>query len=404
MNRKVSQVEHHLREQYEQDLEKTKEEVLQSNSTLKEKYEKQIADVLIQLEALHERNQQHELKEARLKQSFETEKKKVRELMKELDERKKLIAEFEIHEQGLHNDHINKTNECEELSMKLNSVTTEKKCLDQQLDASLVELKSLPVNTQQVENIDICDEGVKENDKLTVRVHDVIFEEQSLQHLQQFSESLSALKTLQEKSEDVENVNVALERINEYEELKMQMHNLIIDKESLERQFPEIKTLQVRIKEGKNKTDQLKSTSDQKNSETARSFEEEVNALVIESDRNRTCEEKAVSFKKDVSNLKVEICKLNEEIRLHIDTLSELEKIGQCQELEIKNLILNLPLSKPSPDDQKFEFSLNSSNRMQELENELFECKKVIGLEKEADAKFEMTLCCREKGEHATFP
>ena len=95
MDRKVNQVECHLREQYEEDLEKTKEEVHESTSTLKTKYEKQVTEILVQLEEQHERNQQHELREARLKENVESEKRKVAELVREVEGKTKMVQEFE---------------------------------------------------------------------------------------------------------------------------------------------------------------------------------------------------------------------------------------------------------------------------------------------------------------------
>jgi chromosome segregation ATPase len=101
MDHKVNQVECHLREQYEQDLEKTKEEVQQSTSTLKTKYEKQVADVLSQLEELHERNQEHELREARLKEKFESEKTKVAELLNEVERKTQMVDKLEQNKEDL---------------------------------------------------------------------------------------------------------------------------------------------------------------------------------------------------------------------------------------------------------------------------------------------------------------
>ena len=95
MDDKVSQVECHLREQYEQDLEKTKEEIQQTTSTLKTKYEKQVAETLLQLEELHERNQEHELREAKLKEKFNSEKAKVAKLLNEVEQKAKVVEEFE---------------------------------------------------------------------------------------------------------------------------------------------------------------------------------------------------------------------------------------------------------------------------------------------------------------------
>ncbi len=101
MDRKVNQVECHLREQYEQDLEKTNEEVQESTSTLKTKYEKQVAETLVQLEELHERNQEHELREARLKENFESEKRKVAELLRDVEGKTQMIGELEQNKEDL---------------------------------------------------------------------------------------------------------------------------------------------------------------------------------------------------------------------------------------------------------------------------------------------------------------
>ena len=101
MDRKVNQLESHLREQYQQHLEKNKEEIQESTSTLKTKYEKQVAEVLAQLEELHERNQQHELREATLKKNFENEKRKFAELSKEADEKLETVRDLEKNKNDL---------------------------------------------------------------------------------------------------------------------------------------------------------------------------------------------------------------------------------------------------------------------------------------------------------------
>ena len=101
MDGKVNQVESHLREQYEQDLEKTKEEVQESTSTLKTKHEKQVTEILTQLEELHERNQQHELQEARLKENFEAERRRVCELTKKVEEKTKIVRELQRNKKDL---------------------------------------------------------------------------------------------------------------------------------------------------------------------------------------------------------------------------------------------------------------------------------------------------------------
>ena len=209
-----------------------------------------------------------------------------------------------------------------------------------------------------------------------------------------------------EKKESIDNVN-DVQKNSEYKELEVKLREMTTEKKSLEQQLAdsksEMSSLQLKLTEDENMVNELKSNYDAKILQITRSFEEEVNALESELKRKKNSEEEAVGLKKDVSNLNEEISKLNDDLQKYKATISELEETGRCRELEIANLILNSP-SPQSLGEKAFDFSANSADRAQELENELAKYKKKVQeLEEEAEDKFETTVCpnCqdREKSE-----
>jgi DNA repair exonuclease SbcCD ATPase subunit len=201
-------------------------------------------------------------------------------------------------------------------------------------------------------------------------------------------ETVDLQKELARKSNVIHNMEQ-----HEKEELEVKLHEMTIEKQSLEQQLVdsklEITSLQEKLKEDENIEKELKSNYDTKILQTTRNFEEEVKALENELKLKKSSEE--------------EISKLKEELQKHKVTISELEETSRGREIEIANLILNSP-SPHGLTDQEFDFSVNSDDRAQVLENELAKYKKKVQeLEEEAEDKFETSLCpnCqdREKSE-----
>ncbi|XP_028406277.1 uncharacterized protein PFB0765w-like [Dendronephthya gigantea] len=416
MDRKVNQVECHLREQYEQDLEKTKEEVLESTSTLKMKYEKQVSEIQVQLEELHERNQQHELREARLKENFESERKKVAVHLKEIDRKTQTIRALEQNKKDL-----------SELEEKFNQCLNEKDILEKKMEkiSESESKESIELTQDLARKNEIIDEMQRRIDDL----HKIVEELQDVRNSKEYKGLEETIKTiLQEKitleqalEKELQKNELLTEekrldevdRINDdggnYDnnELEIKVSQLEIEKQSLTQQLEisvsEITSLQEKMKENEIIVNDLKSNCDAKILQITRSFEEEVNVLENELKMKKSCEEEAAELKKDVSNLNHEIAKLHSEIKQHKVTISELEETSQSRELEIANLIMNSP-SPNNLNDQEFDFSQSSGDKTQQLEIELSKYKKKVEeLEEEAEDKFETTLCLncqdREKNE-----
>ena len=205
-----------------------------------------------------------------------------------------------------------------------------------------------------------------------------------------------------ERKESTDGMN-DLKKNDEYKELEVKLQVITTEKESLERQLADSKSvmcsLQVKLTEDENIVSELKSNYETKISQITRNFEEEVNALESELKRRKNSEEEALGLKKDITRLKGEISKLNDDLQRHKATISELEETSRSRELEIANLILNSP-SPQSLNEKEFDFSANPADRAQELEIELAKYKtKVLELEEEAEDKFETTVCpnCQDR-------
>ena len=228
------------------------------------------------------------------------------------------------------------------------------------------------------------------------------------QDLRQTTESQN--KEIKDSQQDLQGNQNEMQELNdkindgkkndEYEELQVKLQEVTIEKQSLQQQLVDTKSditsLQEKLKEDENIANELKSNYDTKILQITRNFEEEVNALENELKLKKNSEEEALSLKEEIS-------KLSKEIQKHKGTISELEETSRGRELEIANLIVNSPLPQSSS-EQEFDFSVNASDRTQQLENELAKYKKKVQeLEEEAEDKFETTLCpnCpdREKSE-----
>ena len=444
MDDKVNQVKCHLREQYEQDLEKTKEEIQQTTSTLKTKYEKQVAETLLQLEELHERNQEHESREARLKGKFQSEKAKVAALLNEVGQKTKIVEEFEqkkkdleekfklclsekcsleekvkgnsgstteetvdLQEELARKSNVihdmeqqvkDSENKLKKLEEKLQNLTLEKDSTEKKLNE---DLKSEKLNVEGLRNeLQMKEKEIKrlQHEELEDKIRTKVLEGKPLDGAEQAAGSQNneitssqqdLLNETQEFKDEVKNDK----KKDKSEELEIKLHEITLERQSLQQQLVDSKSektsLQEKLKENENIASQLKSNYDTKILQITQNYEEEVNALKNELKLKKNGEE--------------EISKLNKELQKHKAVISELEETSRGREIEIANLILNSP-SPHGLTDQEFDFSVNSGDRTQQLESELAKYKKKVQeLEEEAEDKFETSLCpnCqdREKSE-----
>ena len=116
LNEKLNNVEKHLRREYEEDICKTKSELEESNRTLKEKYEREVSDIMVQMEDVQQRN-----KEVLLQEKKQFEEKQKEEFQKQLSE----VME-----------------ELEPYKARCNALEEEKNQLTQKYNNDLTELKS----------------------------------------------------------------------------------------------------------------------------------------------------------------------------------------------------------------------------------------------------------------------
>jgi chromosome segregation ATPase len=252
------------------------------------------------------------------------------------------------------------------------------------------------------------DAEYKELDKLREISQEKLALEETVEQTTESQMKENSQQELQKEQNEMQELGDKINDGNDgYEELESKLHEMTVEKQSLQLQLvdsrSEISSLQEKLKEDESLASELKSNYDAKILQITRNFEEEVNALESELKLKKNSEEEALRFRKDVSSLKEENSKLNEELQKHKATISELEETSRSRELEIANLILKSP-SPQSLDVEEFDFSADSSDRSQQLENELAKYKKKVQeLEEEAEDKFETTLCpnCedREKSE-----
>lgn len=411
MDRKVSQVESHLREQYEQDLEKTKEEVHESTSTLKMKYEKQVSEILAQLEELHERNQQHELREGKLKQSFESERRKVVELRKEMDTKTQVIQELE--ENG-----VKISNEFQELEKKLKQSLNEKFALEKRVkeilqsgSKELTEVradlgrKSERINElerdksdsktkKELEELreklqciakqkDILEQKLNENTKSGKLNGEVLCKELDLkdEELERIQEKEADEKNCKEYKELEEKVRSSLQEKllmeQTLEQIAVTKNKQIEDlQQELEREHKEMQELRDKINDGKQNDEYLK-------------LENKLNEMTLE---KQALQQQLEEYVSEISLLKE---KFKENENVSSDLKSKYEKkilqVTRSYEEEINSLENELKLKK------EYE---NEAARLKKdvcaLEEEIFELNEELQKHKCAISELEGTSRAHE--------
>ena len=103
LNEKLNNAEQHWRTQYEEDIGKTRSELEESNRTLKDKYERQVSDIMVQMDEVQERSREVLMQEkmqfeAQQKEQFE---KQLSEVKEELQPYKDKCLELEKENKSL---------------------------------------------------------------------------------------------------------------------------------------------------------------------------------------------------------------------------------------------------------------------------------------------------------------
>ena len=370
LDEKVQRVQSHLRQQYEQDLDKNKEELHESSITLKTKFEKELAEAVAQLEELHERNQQHEFEKTKLKKDFENAKKNMEKLHEEVEKKKNIqIQQFEKRTDGVENDDQSKELEEEEFR----KVLDEKKSLEEKLDDVSSQLLSL---TEKVEeNKKEKEEWRSKHDTEILEIKSnyekVLVEKRFLEKQQ--DELSSQISLLNEKvnEDEKEKAELSSKHATEILEIKSNYEKVMVEKRFLENQQSEL-TSQISLL--KDKLNEKKKENVDEKAELNSKHETEILKI------------KAVHDK--------EVAALKSDLEQRSLTIADFEKSSRVRELEIANLILHSPLPTENESvEREFEFDEKPKERIKRLEIEIVKYKrKITELEDEAEDRFETAL------------
>ena len=143
LNEKVNKVEKHWRKQYDEDMGKTRCELEESNRTLKEKYEKEVSDIMIQMEEVQQKHQEVMQQEKRQFEEHQKEmfQKQLSEVKEELEPYKNKCIALEKENKDLMNKY--EQDLCE-LKSKLDEV-------EERYHANELEGESVKVLKQELE-------------------------------------------------------------------------------------------------------------------------------------------------------------------------------------------------------------------------------------------------------------
>ena len=394
LDEKVHRVESYLRQQYEQDLEKTREELHESSTTLKTKYENQLAEVFSQLEELHERNQEHELREAKLKKDYESAKKTLKELRLEV----KKQSDRNNLQEGIEDDHYKDSHsQFKESKEKLQKVFDEKKSLEERVH---------DLSSQLLSFKEKVDESEKEKEELKSQN-----EKEVLKIKSSYEEEISKLKT------DLEQWETNVTKLQETRSRELEITNLIqhspkpTETDEIEREFKcgyspgeRIKQLEMKITEYKKKVMELEEEAQDKFETTlCHKCQEgktpELNAVkakdLVEK-IEKECKEKVESLNK---NLEVTEGKLNEQKKISEDLAEELKKRDTELENESKRSAELLKFNKHADINHIALLTEKTEEQMSDVKPERETSKDPTGPNEENNDK----IVGKEKVQKITF-
>lgn len=409
LNEKLNKVEQHWRNQYEEDIGKTRSELEESNRTLKDKYERQVSDIMVQMDEVQQRSREVLMQEkmqfeAQQKEQFERQLSEVKEELQpykdkclELEkENKSLSDKYERNLSELKNKmsevedryKADKNTEEENLSTlkselelyknKLQELQDGKKSLMENYEAQLANLKEKyddmeegEIKTLQEEvNVYITKSAGLEKEKkallekyesetndLKSTISTLTAEEQSrkaeMENLEDEKQKLS--RTISELTQDLESAK------NAYAELKQKQEMDNKYAEELEKFKAKITDLEKDLEDSQNNCYELqeaKQASDNKHSEE------------MEELRSRL-EEKSVDGQARDEQL---LCAIKERETFE----NELNKLQtELEELQTKHLDLELA-SRKGKDEHIMEISMlqKGSSERRERDQELFKKEK----------------------------
>lgn len=193
LNEKLNKNEQHWRKLYEEDIGKTRSELEESNKTLKDKYERQVSDIMVQMDEVQQRSREVLMQE---KMQFEAQQKE--QFEKQLSEVKEALEPYK--------------DKCLELEK-------ENQSLSEKYERDLSELKS---KMNEVEGRYKEDKGIEEQ-YLTTLKGELELYKNKLQELQEGKKSLmenyeAQLANLKKKYDEMEDgeIKTLQEEVNVY--------------------------------------------------------------------------------------------------------------------------------------------------------------------------------------------
>lgn len=193
LNEKLNKVEQHWRKLYEEDIGKTRSELEESNKTLKDKYERQVSDIMVQMDEVQQRSREVLMQE---KMQFEAQQKE--QFEKQLSEVKEELQPYK--------------DKCLELEK-------ENESLSEKYERDLSELRS---KMNEVEGRYKEDKGIDEQHLMTLKDELELYKNK-LQELQEGKKSLmenyeAQLANLKKKYDEMEDgeIKTLQEEVNVY--------------------------------------------------------------------------------------------------------------------------------------------------------------------------------------------
>lgn len=326
LNEKLNNVEQHWRKMYEEDLGKTRSELEESNKTLKDKYEREVSDIMVQMDEVHQRSREVLLQE---KMQFEAQQKE--EFERQLSEVKEELQPYKD---------------------KYLELERENRSLSEKYELDLSELKN---KMTEVEGRYKADKSTEEETLLTLKSELELYKNK-LQELQEGKKSLmdnyeAQIANLKKKFEDMEEgeIKTLQEEVNVY---IRKAANLEEEKKALMEKYS-------------SETGHLKSNIESKDDE-----------IVILEDQKRVLSETKLELEHNLESLKTAYAELEQKQQMDNKIAAEVERLkakttDQEKELEdYKNTCNKLQEAKRSSDNKHIEELENLKSTLDEKRSE----------------------------------
>ncbi|XP_078360672.1 LOW QUALITY PROTEIN: uncharacterized protein LOC144645082 [Oculina patagonica] len=392
LNEKLNKTEQHWRKLYEEDIGKTRSELEESNKTLKDKYERQVSDIMVQMDEVQQRSREVLMQEkmqfeAEQKEQFE---KQLSEVKEELQPYKDKCLELEKENQSLSEKY---ERDLSELKSKMNEVEgryKEDKGIEEQYLTTLkgeLELyknklqelqegkKSLMENYEaQLANLKKKYDEMEDGEIKTLQEEVNVYikkaaslEEEKRALLEKYETELNGLKTtigtltaeVESRKADMENLEAEKDKLsstiseltqdlesarNAYSELEQKKQG--VDNKLIEELEGKIAELEKDLEDSRHNCHELqeaKRASDNKHSEEMECLRSKLEAG---SNEAQSRDEQLLSLTKEKERLQEEVNKIQNELKASeekFERLEEAKKISDEQhETDVESLMSEL--------------------------------------------------------------